>query len=178
MEKWDAAETSLGALLESPIHNPSLRGQAFLLLAAVVEHRGQYEPAALVYEKMLLGRIGDASQLQHAQIAWAEAKLRNHELTDAVDMIGRLEKIEMPLAYKATLDLVRLFQQVFMGHHEDAVHDIEERRSLFQRYLSTRAAIGYGLLAVAMHGLSRTSEASDLWRDATTLMTPERLVGE
>lgn len=175
---WTGAQALLDEVMHRPIPSSSERGQAFMTLAAIAEHAGHYDEAAQVYETLLLRRIGDPVQLQRAQIALAAAKLRNEELTDAVKFIGRLEQLEMPVSLRAALDLVRLFQQVFMGHYEDALADFEERRSLFRRHLSTQAGFGYGLLAAALHHRGRTDDAARLWGDATTLIDADRLVEE
>ncbi len=176
MEERGAARAELEKIMQGPIRSNPDRGEAFLLLAALAEAENRYDLSARIYESLLIQRIGDATQLQQSQIALAEAKLRNEELTDAVQMIGRLEQLPMPQALRTTLDLVRLFQQVFMGHHEDAVKEIEERRSSFRQFLSTRAAYGYGLLAASLHALGRCDEAAKLWSDATTLMTIDQLI--
>ncbi|MBN2560479.1 MAG: hypothetical protein JXQ75_06080 [Phycisphaerae bacterium] len=178
LEEWDAAPAILDVVMQRPIRSSSDRGQAFMLLAAIAEHEGRYDRAAEIYETLLLGRIGAPLHLQQAQIALAAAKVRNQELTDAVDLLGRLEQVPMPQSLKAALDVVRLFQQVFMGQHEDAVQEYETRRELYRRHLSTHAAYGYGLLAAAMHHLGRGAEAARLWRDATMLVEASRLVEE
>lgn len=178
LEQWDQAESALDPALSGPIPGPSDRCQAFMVLAALAEHKGLHAGAAQIYETLLLGRIGDPLNLQRAQISLAAAKIHNQELTDAVTYLGRLEQITMPAGLRAALDLVRLFQQVFMGHHEDAVESYEDRCQVFRRHLSTHAGYGYGLLAAAMHNLGRTEEAARLWGDATTLITTDRLVGD
>jgi tetratricopeptide (TPR) repeat protein len=175
LEAWQDAGEALIDVLGAPVPTAMDRGKAFLSLAAVAEQTQDWRAAALIYERMTLLRAGDATQLQTAQIALAAAKIRNEELTDALDMIGRLEQVAMPNALRAGLVLVRLFQQVFMGHHEDAVDDWEERRALFRRFLSTRAAEGYALLASAFHQLGQADQAAMLWRDATLLMKPDKL---
>jgi hypothetical protein len=176
LEHWEQAGESLIDVLGAPMPTAMDRGRAFLSLAALAEQTQDWPAAALIYERMTLLRAGDARQLQAAQISLAAAKIRNEELTDALDMIGRLEQVQMPNALRAWLALVRLFQQVFMGHYEDAVDDWEERRAMFRRFLSTRAAEGYALLASAFHHLSQTDKAASLWRDATLLMKPQRLL--
>jgi tetratricopeptide (TPR) repeat protein len=178
LDDWDGAEAVLDGLMCDGIRSGSDRGQAFMLLAAVAEHKGRYGEAAQIYETLLLRRIGDALHLQQAQISLAAAKLRNQELTDAVNLLGRLEQLPMPRSLAAALDVVRLYQQVFMGHYEDAVEELEERRALHRRHLSTHAAYGYGLMAAALHHLGRSSEAARQWSDATTLIPAERLVKE
>lgn len=178
LEEWEAARAILDEVMQRPIQSPSDRGQAFMTLAAIAEHESCHDAAAQIYETLLLRRIGDPVYLQQAQIALASAKIRNQELTDAMDLLGRLEKVPMPTGLRAALDMVRLFQQVFMGHYEDAVEECEERRLLYRRHLSTHAAYGYGLLAAAMHHLGRTSEAAQLWGEATTLIDADRLVRE
>jgi tetratricopeptide (TPR) repeat protein len=178
LDEWDTARSLLEDLVRRPIQSSTDRCEVFTLWAALAEEKGDYAAAARIYETLLLARIGDARQLQEAQIALASAKLRNQELTDAVEMIGRLEKVPMPQGMRAALDLVRLHQQVFMGNLEDAVYGANERRELYRRFLSTRAGYGYGLLAAAMHALGRTDEAKQLWQDATTLIKPDRLTSE
>lgn len=175
LDRWDEAESCLRTALAGPILSQTDRGQAFLLLASLAEQRRQYDVAIHVYRSLLLGRIGDAGHLQQAQIALADAKLHNQELTDAVDLIGRLDKLPMPQSYRAGLELVRLFQQVLMGHNEDALHDIDERRALFRRYLSTQAGFAYALLAAAFHAVERPDEAAQYWLDATTLIQADKL---
>ncbi len=176
LDRWDPAEATLAEVMQTPIPSSSDRGQAFMLLATLAEHQDRYECAAQIYETLLLRRIGDAMHLQQAQIALAAAKLRNEELTDAVNLLGRLEQISMPQGMRAALDIVRLYQQVFMGHCSDAVEACDERRALYGRHLSTNAGYGYGLLAAAMHNLGRPDEAARLWSDATTLIKADKLV--
>lgn len=177
-EDPQAAQRELRKILRRPMYLPSDRGQAYLTLAAVCEQLGRFDSAGHVYENMLVQRVGDISQLQEAQIKLAGAKVRNDELTDAVTLIGRLAQIPLPPPFKAMFDLIRLFQRVFMGHYEDAVQDLDELRALFRRQLSTRAGLGYGLFAGAMHRLGRSVEAAKLWHDATVLVRPEKLVRE
>jgi len=169
---------ALGPIMRGPITSESDRGQAYMLMAGAAERLGRFDAAVQIYETLLIQRVGDIAQLQEAQIRLAAAKVRNDELTDAVTLIGRLAQVPMPPPLKAAFDLVHLFQQVFMGHHADAIQHEEEQRALFRKYLSTKAAYGYGLLAAAMHYLGRIPDASRLWRDATTLMRSEKLVRE
>jgi len=174
-DRWQEAESCLRTALGGPILSQADRAQAFLLLASLAEQQRRYEVAIHIYRSLLLARIGDAGHLQQAQIALADAKLHNHELTDAVDLIGRLDKLPMPHVYRASLELVRLFQQVLMGHNEDALHDLDERRALFRRFLSTQAGYAYALLAAAFHAVGRRDEAARYWLDATTLIRPDKL---
>ncbi|MFQ5423318.1 MAG: hypothetical protein ACE5F9_04995 [Phycisphaerae bacterium] len=176
LEQWGAAVDILNRVMRRPIRPRSLRGEAFLLWATLAERDRHFEDAARLYEALLLRRIGDATQLQRANIALAGAKLRIGELADAVDLIGRLERVPMPRPLRALCDLIRLYQQVSMGHMEDAVSNMEERRAAFRRDLSTQAGYAYALLAAARHHLGQADEAGRLWRDATLLIKPERLV--
>ena len=176
--EWDAGAGVLDEVTQQPIRSRVDRAQAFMLLASVAEHQQQYESAGLIYEILLQRRIGDSLQLQQAPIALAAAKLRNSELTDAITLLGRLERVEMPPAIRVAYDLVKLFQQVLMGQNDDAVEELEKRRKLFRRYLSTRAAYGYAFLSLAVHHLGRTDEAAGLWADATVLIKADKLVGE
>jgi len=178
LDEWDVAQTALDEVMQRPIPRASDRGQAFMLLAAIAEHDKRYDLAALIYETLLLRRIGDPIHLQQAQIAMTSAKIHNEELADAVDALDRLERVPMPVGLRTALDLVRLFQQVFMGQYEDAAEDCEARGLLYRRHLSTHAAYGYGLQAAAMHHLGRSTEAARMWREATTLVEADRLLKE
>jgi tetratricopeptide (TPR) repeat protein len=178
LEQWAEAEEALNTAMRRPIQSDADRGQAFMVMATLAERRGRFDQAAYIYERLLLGRIGDGYQLQQTQLAIANAKLRNEELTDAVTLLDHLEKLSMPRALGAVYALIRLYQQVFMGHNEDAVAELSERRSLFRRFLSTRAGYGYGLLAAALHRLGRHDEAAQFWLDATTLIPAAKLVAE
>jgi len=176
LNRWEVVAATLERVLERPIQTPGDRWQAFMLLAVAAESRSRHDSAALIYETLLLRGIGLPLQLCQAQIALAAARIRNQELTDAVNLLSRLEQVPLSGQLKAALDLVRLFQQVFMGHHEDAVQNLGERRELYRRHLSTHAGYGYGLLSAALHHLGRRGEALGLWQDATLLLPADRLV--
>jgi len=178
LENWADAEQCLDLGMGGPIRSPSDRWQSFMLLATLLERDGRHDLAAHVHVRLLLERIGDGYQLQQTQLALTMAKLRNEELTDAVRLLDQLERLPMPLTLRAVYSLIRLYQQVFMGHHLDAVENMNEQQSLFRRFLSTRAGYGYGLLAASLHHLGRNVEAAKLWLDATTLIRPEKLVEE
>ncbi len=178
LEEWEAAERVLAEGLTRPIGSATDRCQAFLALAAIAEKRRDYDAAIEIYKHLLLNRIGEPNQLQLAQIAMTSAKLRNEELTDGIQMLDRLEKLPMPMSLKAGVAWIRLYQQVFMGQFEDAVRDLDEIRELFRRFLSTRAGYAYALIAKALHQLGNSERAAEYWRDATTLVRPERLTEE
>lgn len=170
------ALAALEPIMSGPISSDSERGQAYMQLAGIAERCGRFDAAGRIYATLLIHGVGDLVHLQEAQIKLAYAKVRNDELTDAVNLISRLSQVPMPGPLKAAFEFVYLFQQVFMGHHADAIQQEAERRTLYRKYLSTRAGYGYGLLATAMHHLGRTVEASSLWSDATTLIRPDKLV--
>ncbi len=178
LEAWSDARPLIDEAMRHPVPIPTDRCQALVVLAALAEQENRYDSAGLIYERLLIERIGDAQQLQQAQIALAAAKIKNEELTDGIGLIDRLDRVPMPLPLKAVHTLVRLYQQVFMGQFEDAVAEASDRRALFRRYLSTRAGYGYALLGAAMHHLNRSQEAAEYWRDATTLVPVAKLLDE
>lgn len=178
LEQWGDAAARINGLLTRPIRAPSDRAQVFLIWAAVAEHQGRYECAGVIYDALVEQRIGDPLQLHQANLLRVSTRLRTGELTDAVDLLSRIERLPMPDSFRAACDLTRLFQQVLMGHLDDAVRDLEQRRAHFREHLSTRAAYAYGLFAAALHGLGRAADAARLWLDATTLVRPPRLVRE
>jgi len=178
LEKWEAAAAALEGGLTRPIHSESDRASAFLSLAAVAERDKNFGSAIEIYKNLLVNRIGEPHQLHIVQMAMTSAKLRNEELTDGIDMLGRLEKMTMPLHYRAVLASIRLYPQVSPGPFADAVENLDELRELVRRYLSTRAGYPYALIAKALHQLGRTDQAERYWKDATMLVRPERLTEE
>lgn len=176
LENWDAVETAIPHLINKSIRSDSDRGRILVILAATAERQKSYDAAAHIYEQLLRERIGDAPLLQQAQLALASAKLRNEELADAVDLLDRLQKIEMPASLRAIYEVIRLHQQVFMGHDQDAVADIDDRIALFRRHLSTRAGFAYALVAAAFHRLGRPEPAQRYWNDATMLVSPQKIL--
>lgn len=176
LENWDAVDAALPGITSQPIRSESDRGRALVLLASVSERRKNYDAAAHIYERLLRERIGEAALLQQAQLALASAKLRNEELADAVDLLDRLQQIQMPASLRAIYEVIRLHQQIFMGHYADAIADIDERVALFRRHLSTRAGFAYALIAAAFHRLGQADLAKRYWNDATTLVTPNKIL--
>ncbi|MCA9257499.1 MAG: hypothetical protein KDA33_17750 [Phycisphaerales bacterium] len=176
LEDWAAVEAILPHLLRHPIRSDSDRGRTMVLLASVAERKRCYDAAAHIYERLLRERIGDAPLLQQAQLALASAKLRNEELTDAVDLLDRLQQIQMPASLRAVYEVIRLHQQVFMGHYADAIANIDDRIALFRRHLSTRAGFAYALVAAAFHRLNMPDRARRYWNDATMLVTPNKIL--
>lgn len=178
LREWDKVPVLLERVFGKPIMSSLDRAEAFLLLAGAARHAHHYEAAGQIYETLMLRQMGSLAQVRQAEIGLATVKIRNQELTDAVNLLARLEKVDLPPGLRAGLDLVRLIQQVYMGHCADAVQELPQRHDLYRRCLSTSAAEGYGLLAYALHTLGRTAEAARWWADATALIDSERLVRE
>ncbi len=176
LNDWNAAERELTTAFRHPIASSAERCQALLALASIAERQKNFDAAINIYQRILIEQIGQPMQLQKTQIALVYAKFKNEELTDAIQMLDRLEKISMPLGLRAGVALVRLYQRVFMGQFEDALEDLADMRQLFRRFLSTRAGYAYALYAKAFHQLDRTDEAAAYWRDATLLVAPQRLL--
>lgn len=176
LEDWDGAERELATAFDRPIASSTARCQALLALARLAERRRNFDAAIGIYQRLLIEQIGEPMQLQRAQISLVQAKFRNEELTDGIQMLERLEKFSLPLPLQAGIALVRLYQHVFMGQFEDAVGNLDELKPLLRRFLSTRAGYGYALVARALHQLGRTEEAAAYWLDATTLIQPARIV--
>jgi len=103
--------------------------------------------------------------------------LRTGQTADAVALIDRLIRADIPEALKAQIELVALFREIVMGQSQDYLARAGERRRLFREYLSTRAGYGYGLLAVAFDRASQPHEAGRHWHDATLLVCPADLLG-
>lgn len=176
MNDWTGVLPHVRTVLAQAIRQQPIRTQALLLYAGAAERQRNFEVSEYVFEAILREHAGDAVQLHQATLGLAGTKLRSEQLTDAVTMLDRLRRVELPSILRAGVELMRLFQEVYMGHHDLALATMEQRRSLFRRYLSTRAAYGYALFAAALHGQGRADEAASCWRDATLLMRPHRLV--
>jgi len=176
VDEEEAAFALLEPVLNQPIHSSSDRGQALLTLAELAEYQHQHDSAAALYYGILEQGVGEIPQRQQAILGLASSKLFTHELTDAVTLLGRLEQAPMEPGFRAAYDLIRLHQQVLMGHYQDAVQDVDQRRALFRRHLSTQAGYAYGLFASALHQLGRKVEAAKLWLDATTLIPGQQLI--
>lgn len=175
LQDWDRAETLAINILKRPINLPSHRAKALLALAAVAEHHNRFDSAQVVYEHLLSEGTADPTQLQTATLSLAGAMLRNEQVTDAVQLIDQLRRMELPESIQANVELLALYREVTMGQHEDALADSERRRELFRKYLSTKAGYGYALLAAGFERAGDRKRAEQLWRDATMLVSVERL---
>lgn len=176
LENWDSVESALPGLTHKPIRSDTDRGRVLVLMAALAERKKAYDAASHIYERLLRERIGDAPLLQQSQLALASAKLRNEELTDAVELLDRLQQLPMPASLRAIYEVIRLHQQLFMGHYTDAIADIDDRIALFRRHLSTRAGFAYALVAAAFHRLGQADRAQRYWQDATMLVEPAKIL--
>jgi uncharacterized protein HemY len=172
LKDWGRAEAQIVTLLHRPIRPGPSRLQSLMVLAAVAESQKQYAVSQHILESILQEPILDRSVYYAARIALAGTLLRTHQLTDAVRMIDKLAREELPDAVRAQVELLSLFRGVYMGQVEDAIERADERRTLFRRHLSTRAGYGYALLAAAFERADQTDRAAQFWRDATLLLSP------
>jgi len=176
LHQWERARAVLLELLKHPLRHPQARAESLLALAAVAEADHAYEASQQVYESLLTESQADPLQLHTAQVALAAAMLRTGQVTDAVNLIDRLTRQELPDALKAQIELLSLFREVVMGHAAEGINRADERRKLFRDNLSTRAGYGYGLLALAFDQANQPEKAGQYWRDATLLVRPDELV--
>lgn len=173
--RWQDVGEMSRAMLVRPLAPSPVRNQVLLLLAGASERRGAVEAAEVLYNAVRDEPGVDVIQRSQATLGLASALLRVEQLTDAVRLLDSLRKIELPPGLQAGVEMVRLFQEVLMGHFEAAAASVDARRPLFRRQLSTRAGFGYGLFAVALDALGRHDAAAAHWRDATLLMKPQSL---
>lgn len=176
LNDWPQVARCVRRLLARPVRPPQARYHAYLLYGAAAERSGSHAAGERAFELLLGDENSDPAAKYHAAIGLAALKLRTEQLTDAVRLLDRLRRIELPPPLEAGRELVRLFQEVLMGHYDDAIAEFERRRALFRRHLSTRAGYGYGLFAAAFHARGRTEDAATQWRDATLMLPPELLV--
>jgi hypothetical protein len=169
LRQWPQAWDALRRLLRRPVPHPTARAESLLALAAVAEASDSFEVSQRIYEHLLQERQADPLQLHTARVGLGAAMLRTGQTTDAVGLIDRLEREELPGSLKAHIELLALFREVTMGHATERLDRAEERRELFRRHLGTRAAYGYALLAVAFDIAGDAGKAARCWHDATML---------
>lgn len=177
LQRWEQAEPMLERILSAPVRHPQARCELLLSLAMLAESRREYDAAQQIFEAVLEENRGDALQLHTARVALAAVMLRTGQTTDAVTLIDRLTRAEIPEVLKAQVEMVALFRELVMGQTQDNLSAAEKRRRLFRDHLSTRAAYGYGLLAAAFDRANQPAEAERYWHDATLLVRPEELLG-
>ena len=170
------ARELLGRLLRHPIQPPPARAESLLALAAVAEADHAYDVSQHIYESLMAENIADPIQLHTTRVALAAAMLRTGQTTDAVQLIDRLERADVPEPLRAQVELLTLFRAVTMGQTQPELARAQERRRLFRLYLSTRAGYGYGLLAVMFDRADQPELARRTWRDATLLVDPKELL--
>jgi len=175
LEDWPAGEAELRRALNAPVGPPAVRTEALLALAAVAEAGRRPEVAARLYEAVLEQRCGEPLQLHAARVALATILLRQGQITDAVNMIDRLDRCDLPEALRAGVEMLVLLRELTLGHSGEALDRAPRRRALFRRHLGTRAGYGYALLAAAFDRAGREDEARRFWHDATMLLRPAAL---
>lgn len=176
LKEWKSASGALLELLRNPIKYAQARAESLLALATVAESQHSYDTAQRLYEEVLIERKASPLQLHTTRVALAAVMLRTSQVADAVDLIDRLEKEDLPAPLRAQVEMLNLFREVYMGQAAEHVHRAEDRRRLFRDYLGTRAGYGYGLLAAAFDRADNDERARQSWHDATILVKPEELI--
>jgi tetratricopeptide (TPR) repeat protein len=176
LRQWPRALLSLRRVLGKPVPHPAARAESLLALAAVAEANDAFDASQRIYECMLEERQADPVQLHTARVGLGGAMLRTGQTTDAVGLIDRLEREDLPGSLRAHSELLALFREIAMGHAVDQLDRAESRQQLFRRHLGTRAGYGYGLLAAAFDVAGKREEAQRMWHDATLLIPADELV--
>lgn len=170
LREWDRASDLLQQLLRHPLRYRTARAESLLALAAVAESEQDHATAQHIYEAVVLEQEAEPLQMYTAQLGLAGAMLRTQQTTDAVALIDRLRRNQVPDALRAQVELLALYRDITMGQVDAAIEAADQRRELFRRHLSTGAGHGYALLALAFHRAGRVEEAGQLWHDATLLV--------
>ena len=176
LRQWDQARDVLVRLLRHAVTPAQARAESLLSLASVAEADRQFDAAQRIYEAVLVENAADPLQLHTARVALAAAMLRTDQTADAVDLIDRLARVELPAALRAQVELLSLFREVTMGQADAGLARAEQRAELFRHHLSTRAGFGYGLLAAAFDRANQPAQAQRYWHDATLLIRPKELL--
>jgi hypothetical protein len=177
LQRWEQVGPMLEQMLSGPVRHAQARCELLLALASLAEAEHQYDAAQRALEGVLEEQRGDALQLHTARVALAAVMFRTGQTTDAITLVDKLTRAEIPEPLKAQVELVALFRELVMGQTQDNLDAAGERRRLFREHLSTRAAYGYGLLAAAFDRADQPVEAGRYWHDATLLVKPEELLG-
>lgn len=173
---WERGESLIVSLLQRPLDPPGARLRALLGLATVAEGQRQYAVCQHVLERVRRECVADRGLDAYVRIALADTMLQNDQLHDAVQLIERLNREDLPASLKARVEMLNLFRAVRMGQAQDAVDRADERRELFRRHLGTKAGYGYGLLAAAFDRAGESGRAAAMWCDATTLLDAAEIV--
>ncbi len=176
LHRWEQARAALTALLQRPVRHRVARAEALLGLAAVAEADQCHETAQRIYEAVAMEPGTDPLQAHTARVALGAAMLRTGQTTDAINLIDRLAREDMPPMLKAPVELLALFREIVMGQSTEALTHAERRRALFREHLSTRAGYGYGLLAAAYDRAEQPDAAKRCWHDATLLIPAAELI--
>lgn len=176
LQQWPRAWQSLSRLLRRPIPHPIARAESLLALASLADANDAFDASQLIYESMLEERQADPLQLHTARVGLGAALLRTGQTRDAVGLIDRLEREELPGVLRAHIEILALFREITMGHATERADRADERRMLFRRHLGTRAGYGYALLALVLDQNGDRRRAGSLWHDATMLVPPAELV--
>jgi hypothetical protein len=176
LQQWPLAWERLRGLLLRPALNQTVRTHGLLGLAAIADHHRDLESSELLYEYVLRCAAAQSLHRHTAAVGLAESKLKSQDITSGVNIIDRLNAQKLPDPFRAGVELVALFRDVSLGHSDAALDSEEQRCRLFRGYLGVRAGYGYALLALAHHRRGSTRRAAELWRDATLLIRPEKLV--
>ncbi|MBI4581979.1 MAG: hypothetical protein HY718_19935, partial [Planctomycetes bacterium] len=142
LRQWPRAMRALDHLLGRPVTHPGIRTESLLALAAVAEANEAYDASQRIYEGVLQEHQADPVQLHAARVGLGGAMLRTGQTTDAVSLIERMEREELPDSLRAPRELLALYREICLGHAADRLERAEERRALFRRHLGTQA--GYG----------------------------------
>lgn len=175
LQDWPRASDLLRSLLRRPLRHPAARAESLLALVTLCDAEESYEASQYICESLLEEGRADPLQLHQARVALAGAMLRNGQIADAVNLIDRLTRESLPEPLRARVEMLSLLREVMLGQSADYVDRAGERRGLFRRWLSTRAAYGYALLAAAFDRARRPEEAGRCWHDATMLMSAAHL---
>lgn len=175
LHRWDQARAALTELLRRPVRHRVARAEALMGLAAVAEADQNHDTAQRIYEAVVSDGGSDPLQMHAAKVSLGAAMLRTGQTTDAIALIDRLTREDLPPVLRAPVELLALFREIVMGQAAEALPQAERRRALFREYLSTRAGYGYGLLAAAYDRARQTEAAQRCWHDATLLIPVEEL---
>jgi len=176
LRQWPQACEGLTEFLRHRIPFLTARAEALLALAATEEAVHHHENSQRIYEALLQENNADLVQLHITRVCLAATLLRTGRTTDAVRLIERLERVELPDPLRAQVELLSLFREVNMGQAQAGIERADQRRELFRQYMGTRAAYGYGLLAAAFDRVNRPDQARAFWQDATLLLKPAMLL--
>lgn len=159
----------------------SLQSQTRLLamhnLASMAHSQGRHKQAARLCHAVLGGVNYKANSLgQRSRILLAESSLACGDLDGAYAQLHDLATLELPLTDQLAVLPARCAYDVLTGSWQSLAGTAEARERLCELLPAEPAAMSLASLALGCHHLGLRAQRDWLWRKATLLANPGRMI--